>query len=230
MTISVRVSCNGNYKCPVSYKQGDRAESFTLSGRGKAGPDVRDIPFYHGADAMTLSVGPEEQDNGEDECETQAVVPRNQANYWSRHYVRDGSPTGRDRETGLGSRRPDRRRRGRPRTIRMTTTINPKGLQGLVERLRNLCGPLSPNENVPIAQAADTLESLAAERDALQQALAETHNERADLLAENERLREALEPFARMAVADDRIAGLDPEQMRQSVAIARKALSGGSEG
>lgn len=66
MTISVRVSCNGNYKCPVSYKQGDREESFTLSGRGKEGPDERHIPFYHGADAMTLQVGPEEQDNGEE--------------------------------------------------------------------------------------------------------------------------------------------------------------------
>lgn len=65
MTISVQVSCNGNYKCPVSYKQGDREEAFTLSGRGKAGPDVRYIAFYHGADLMTLSVGPEEQDNGE---------------------------------------------------------------------------------------------------------------------------------------------------------------------
>jgi hypothetical protein len=41
-------------------------ESFTLSGRGKPGPDARHIPFYHGADAMTLSVGPEEQDNGEE--------------------------------------------------------------------------------------------------------------------------------------------------------------------
>lgn len=67
MTISVRVSCNGEYKCPVSYKQGDREESFTLSGRGKPGPDERHIQFYHGPDAMTLSVGPEEQDNGDAE-------------------------------------------------------------------------------------------------------------------------------------------------------------------
>lgn len=67
MTISVQVSCNGNYKCPVSYKQGDREESFTLSGRDKEGPDVRYIPFYHSADVMTLSVGPEEQDTGEQE-------------------------------------------------------------------------------------------------------------------------------------------------------------------
>jgi hypothetical protein len=65
MTISVTVSCNGSYKCPVSYKQGEREESFTLSGRDKDGPDTRNIPFYHSADVMTLSVGPEEQDNGE---------------------------------------------------------------------------------------------------------------------------------------------------------------------
>jgi hypothetical protein len=67
MTISVTVSCNGSYKCPVSYKQGDNEESFVLSGRGKDGPDVRSIPFYHSADVMTLTVGPEEQDNGETE-------------------------------------------------------------------------------------------------------------------------------------------------------------------
>ncbi len=65
MTISVMVSCNGNYKCPVSYKQGDREEAFVLSGRDKDGPDVRYISFYHGEDAMTLSVGPEEQDNAQ---------------------------------------------------------------------------------------------------------------------------------------------------------------------
>ena len=65
MTVMVKVSVNGNYKLPVSYKQGDREESFELSGRGKTGPDERAIPFYHGADAMTLSVGPEAQDNGE---------------------------------------------------------------------------------------------------------------------------------------------------------------------
>jgi len=65
MTVSVRVSVNGNYKLPVSYRRGDREESFTLSGRGKDGPDERYISFYHGPDAMTLSVGPEEPDNGD---------------------------------------------------------------------------------------------------------------------------------------------------------------------
>lgn len=65
MTISVSVSCNGNYKCPVKYKQGDHEEEIMLSGKGKDGPDVRHISFYHGADVMTLVVGPEEQDNDE---------------------------------------------------------------------------------------------------------------------------------------------------------------------
>lgn len=64
MTVSVRVSVNGNYKLPVKYKQGDREESFVLSGRDKDGPDERPIFFQHGADLMTLTVGPEEQDNG----------------------------------------------------------------------------------------------------------------------------------------------------------------------
>lgn len=63
MTISVKVSCNGNYKCPVSYSQGDHEESFILSGKGKAGPDERNISFRHGGDAMTLEVGPEQPDN-----------------------------------------------------------------------------------------------------------------------------------------------------------------------
>jgi hypothetical protein len=65
MTISVTISVNGNYKCPVSYKQGDREESQIISGRGRDGPNEFTIPFYHGADAMTLSVGPEERDEGE---------------------------------------------------------------------------------------------------------------------------------------------------------------------
>ena len=67
MTVMVKVSVNGNYKLPVSYKQGDREESFELSGRGKDGPDERTISFYHGADAMTLEVGPEAEDKGEEE-------------------------------------------------------------------------------------------------------------------------------------------------------------------
>ena len=65
MTISIQVSVNGNYKCPVSYKQGDREVTEVVSGRGSEGPKVLSIPFYHSADIMTLSVGPEEQDLGE---------------------------------------------------------------------------------------------------------------------------------------------------------------------
>ena len=65
MTISVQISVNGNYKCPVSYKQGDREESQVVSGRGNDGPKMVYIPFHHGSDVMTLSVGPEEPDNGE---------------------------------------------------------------------------------------------------------------------------------------------------------------------
>lgn len=65
MTISVKISVNGNYKCPVSFRQGDREETQVISGYGRDAPNVLYIPFYHGPDAMTLSVGPEERDNGE---------------------------------------------------------------------------------------------------------------------------------------------------------------------
>lgn len=67
MTISVNVSCNGNYKCPVKYKQGDREESFVLNGFGKDGPDNKHISFYHGPDVMTLEVGPESPSDGPNE-------------------------------------------------------------------------------------------------------------------------------------------------------------------
>jgi hypothetical protein len=67
MTVSVQISVNGNYKLPVTYKQGDREENFTISGRGHNGPNVRHIPFYHSADVMTLQLGPESPDNGEDD-------------------------------------------------------------------------------------------------------------------------------------------------------------------
>ena len=65
MTISVAISVNGNYKCPVSFKQGDREESHVISGRGLDRPNVLHIPFHHGPDAMSLSVGPEEPDTGD---------------------------------------------------------------------------------------------------------------------------------------------------------------------
>jgi hypothetical protein len=64
MTISVKVSVNGNYKCPVGYKQGASEHSQIVSGRGHDGPNEIYIPFNHGADAMTVTVGPEEPDNG----------------------------------------------------------------------------------------------------------------------------------------------------------------------
>lgn len=67
MTISVSISVNGNYKCPVSFKQGDREENHVISGRGMDRPNVLYIPFNHGPDAMMLSVGPEERDDGEEE-------------------------------------------------------------------------------------------------------------------------------------------------------------------
>lgn len=68
MTISIQVSVNGNYKIPVTTKYGDgEAMTETISGRGHAGPFVKHIPYYHGANPgniVTVSVGPEEQDNG----------------------------------------------------------------------------------------------------------------------------------------------------------------------
>lgn len=64
MTVSVKVSVNGNYKVPVKYKQGAREVSEVVSGRGSQGPKELSIPFYHGPDVMTLEVGPEEADNG----------------------------------------------------------------------------------------------------------------------------------------------------------------------
>ncbi len=66
MTISIKVSVNGSYKCPVSYRQGDREESVVISGRGLDHPNELNIPFQHGAEIMSLSVGPEEQDTGEE--------------------------------------------------------------------------------------------------------------------------------------------------------------------
>lgn len=65
MTVNVTISVNGNYKLPYTYKQGTHSEAGTISGRGLDRPNVMTIPFAHGADAMTLTVGPESQDNGE---------------------------------------------------------------------------------------------------------------------------------------------------------------------
>lgn len=65
MTVSVKVSVNGNYKVPVTYKQGDRDVTETISGRDHDGPKELYIPFHHGPDVMSVQIGPEEPDNGE---------------------------------------------------------------------------------------------------------------------------------------------------------------------
>ena len=68
MTISIQVSVNGNYKVPVTTKYGENeATTEVISGRGLEGPNVKYIPYYHGSNPsniVTVSVGPEEQDNG----------------------------------------------------------------------------------------------------------------------------------------------------------------------
>ena len=68
MTISIKVSVNGNYKVPVTTKYGDNeATTEIISGRGLTAPFVKDIPYYHGqnpGNIVTVSVGPEEVDNG----------------------------------------------------------------------------------------------------------------------------------------------------------------------
>lgn len=65
MTVSVNVSVNGSYKLTIKYKQGEREVSKVISGRGLDHPRVENISFYHGADVMTLEIGPEEYDTGE---------------------------------------------------------------------------------------------------------------------------------------------------------------------
>lgn len=72
MTISISVSVNGNYKIPVTTKYRDgEPTTEVISGRGHPGPNVKQIPYYHGSDpsnVVTITVGPEEQDDGEDEA------------------------------------------------------------------------------------------------------------------------------------------------------------------
>lgn len=64
MTISIKVSVNGNYKVPVKIKrQALEATTEVISGRGLSEPFVKDIPMYHG-DVVEVTVGPEEADNG----------------------------------------------------------------------------------------------------------------------------------------------------------------------
>ena len=64
MTISIKVSVNGNYKVPVTVKHDDQDPvTEVISGRGLNAPFVKDIPAYH-SKITTVTVGPEEQDNG----------------------------------------------------------------------------------------------------------------------------------------------------------------------
>lgn len=65
MTVSVKISVNGNYKVPYTYKQGENTQSGVVSGYGMDRPNELTIPFSHGPDAMSLEVGPESPDNGE---------------------------------------------------------------------------------------------------------------------------------------------------------------------
>lgn len=68
MTISIKVSVNGNYKIPVTTQYGDAEPSTeVISGRGLDQPFVKDIQYYHGtnpSNIVTVTVGPEEADNG----------------------------------------------------------------------------------------------------------------------------------------------------------------------
>lgn len=64
MTVSVKITVNGNYKLPVKYKQGDREVSLVVSGYGLDVPGEHQVAFYHGPDVMTLELGPEEPDHG----------------------------------------------------------------------------------------------------------------------------------------------------------------------
>jgi hypothetical protein len=64
MTISIKVSVNGNYKVPVTTKYDDNEPTTeVISGRGLNQPFVKDIPAYNGK-ITTVTVGPEEPDNG----------------------------------------------------------------------------------------------------------------------------------------------------------------------
>lgn len=66
MTISIQVSVNGNYKVPVktSYKDGMESTE-VISGRGLDHPFVKHIYYHHGTkEVVTVTVGPEEADNG----------------------------------------------------------------------------------------------------------------------------------------------------------------------
>lgn len=64
MTVSIRISVNGNYKVPISYKQGKKTENREISGFGSDKPVETNISFGSAAEAMTLTIGPETPDKG----------------------------------------------------------------------------------------------------------------------------------------------------------------------
>lgn len=67
MTISIRVTVNGDYKAPVKVTRQDGSEeNHVVSGFGLDRPNVLWVNHYHGqSNVTTISVGPEEQDNGD---------------------------------------------------------------------------------------------------------------------------------------------------------------------
>ncbi|MEI9964352.1 MAG: hypothetical protein WDM92_06270 [Caulobacteraceae bacterium] len=69
MTISINVSVNGSYKVPVTVKRGvEDPVTEVISGRGHEGPNVKNIPYYHGNmdGDLVVTIGKEEQDFGDD--------------------------------------------------------------------------------------------------------------------------------------------------------------------
>jgi hypothetical protein len=66
MTIGINISVNGNYKAPVKVTRDDGSEEHhVVSGFGLDRPSVLYVNHYHGAARVTtVSVGPEEPDNG----------------------------------------------------------------------------------------------------------------------------------------------------------------------
>ena len=66
MTISIKVSVNGDYEVPVTVQYDDKpATTEVISGKGINQPFVKDIPYYHGgAQIVAVTVGPEKYVGG----------------------------------------------------------------------------------------------------------------------------------------------------------------------
>ena len=62
MTISVKVSCNGRYRCPVVYQHGDDEPVDILLDGSTTEPQPHEvnIPYYHQGKILNITVGPEE--------------------------------------------------------------------------------------------------------------------------------------------------------------------------